>query len=467
MYHQISDSDTIFALSTPEGRGAIAVVRLSGAEVLSICNRFFFPKNKKPLVSHLATFGELVAPNSEGQVLDEVLLTYFKAPKSYTGEDIAEIACHASPFIVQEVLNALAALGARLATPGEFTKRAFLNQKLDLVQAEAVADLIASETASQHRVALVQMRGGFSGKLAELRGQLIHFAALLELELDFSEENVEFAKRSELVGLIETMLAEIKQAIETFSLGNAIKNGIPTAIIGRPNAGKSTLLNALLQEDRAIVSNIPGTTRDAIEEVLNIKGIPFRIIDTAGIRKTDDQIESIGIAKTFQKIEQAAVILYLFELNLLSLDELKKDLEVLAQHSTAPILMIGTKNDLVTDLTSRLNEIMSAVNQPLLTTSLLHQPDLEPIKEKILELSGCNQFNQSGTIVSNTRHKQALINTQTALERSIEGLENEVSSEFVAFDIRQALHYLGEITGQIEIDKDILGTIFGKFCIGK
>ncbi|MEY3126046.1 MAG: hypothetical protein RL273_149 [Bacteroidota bacterium] len=446
--------DTICALATPNGIGAIALIRISGPKSLVLTEQFF-SKPLKDKASHTSHFGLFSAHDKT--LIDEVLVCVFSEGKSFTGEESVEISCHASPYIQQQILQTLCAAGCRLAEPGEFTRRAFLNGKLDLSQAEAIADLIASQSRQAHLVALRQLRGNFSSELKDLREKLIHFASLIELELDFSEEDVEFADRSALKTLISEVLEIIKRLAKSFDLGNALKNGVPVALVGAPNTGKSTLLNQLLGEERAIVSNIPGTTRDVIEETLNIDGILFRLIDTAGIRETNETIEAMGIARSQQKIEQASIVLCLADANDTgSLSETTIWVAKLkTQFPEKHILLLVNKADLNPNL-----------NPEGLCISAKTGTGIEELKNSLVALVVSNFDLQNETIVSSARHYEALIKTNETLEKAKNGLEDATSADFIAMDIRQAMYHLGTITGDISTD-DLLGNIFSKFCIGK
>ena len=462
--------DTIVALSTPQGIGAIGVIRLSGNKAIALCDEVFEGKRLSKQASHTLHFGKI--KDSE-KLLDEVVIALFKSPKSYTKEDVVEVSCHGSPYILQSVLNLFIQKGARLAKPGEFTMRAFLNGRLDLSQAEAVADLIASESEGQHQLAMAQMRGGFSQAIQQLRTQLIDFAALLELELDFGEEDVEFADRKELKNLVLHIQQLIRELMQSFRLGNAIKEGVPVVIAGKPNAGKSTLLNALLNDERAIVSPIAGTTRDTIEDVLVVEGIKFRLIDTAGIRQhSQDSIEEIGIRKTFDKIKAAQIVLYLCEANPEpeSVGEnpqqaLNNILQLQKRYSGKNFILCINKVDLhpaPLNLTDS-NEAIS-----ILSISATQQTNILELKNKMLQtvLKGQTGY-QNESIVTNSRHYEALHQANLSLTSVLQGLNNGLSGDLVALDIRHTLRYLGEIIGVVDMDTDILGTIFGRFCIGK
>ncbi len=461
--------DTIVALSTPSGTGAIAVVRLSGAKAISITQRVFKGKPLNEQASHTVHFGRILKVN--GEVLDEVVVTLFKSPRSYTREDVVEISCHASPYIIQEVLNLLIEQGARLATAGEFTQRAFLNGQMDLSQAEAVADLIASDSKRSHQIAMQQMRGGVSNKIQELRQELIDFASLIELELDFGEEDVEFADRTKLTESVDHIQKYIASLIQSFQLGNAIKNGVNTVIAGRPNAGKSTLLNALLNEDRAIVSDIAGTTRDTIEEVLNINGIAFRLIDTAGIREAQDQIEAIGVEKTMRKIAESAILVYVFDVIESPPEVVARDVAQL-QSKGATILLVANKMDLNPYTKweqyqwAMSNEQLTVTREQFVPISAINNMNVEFLKEKLYQTVIDEELDASQVVLSNIRHVEALQKAQTSLRDVQNGLQTGITSDFIAMDIRQALFHLGTVTGEVSVE-DLLGNIFGRFCIGK
>jgi tRNA modification GTPase len=449
-------TDTIIALSTPPGSGAIGVIRLSGPLAITITNQVFAGKDLTQQASHTLHFGLI---KDENKVIDEVVASLYVAPKSYTKENVVEISCHGSNYIIQQIINLLVKKGARPAKPGEFTLRAFLNGGLDLSQAEAVADLIASDSQASHDVAMQQMRGGFSNELKGLREQLIHFASMIELELDFAEEDVEFANRDQLRALISRLLSHISQLILSFEMGNVLKNGVPIVIAGKPNVGKSTLLNALLNEDRAIVSDIAGTTRDTIEDELNINGIIFRFIDTAGIRDTADIIEAKGVERTLERMKQAKLILYMVDA-LQTPDELDEQLADL-QKIDIPFLAIVNKADLFTD-----EQKHDFAKKEVLFLSAKENIGVEELKTALLAKVNLHAINTSETLVTNIRHVNALKQTENALERVLNNIDNPVTSDFLAMDIKQALHYLGEITGTVTTD-DLLENIFSKFCIGK
>jgi tRNA modification GTPase len=456
-------NDTICALATPSGMGAIAVIRLSGDDVFTVVDTVFAsPNGKKKLANQKGNtvhFGRIL---KNGEVLDEVLATVFKAPHSFTGENSVEIACHGSTFIQNKILQLLIENGARMADPGEFTMRAFMNGKMDLSQAEAVADLIFAENDAAHKVALQQMRGGFSKEIAGLREELINFASLIELELDFAEEDVEFADRSRLSGLLETISVVLLRLIQSFALGNVIKNGIPVAIVGAPNAGKSTLLNALLNEERAIVSEIAGTTRDTIEDEIHLGGVTFRFIDTAGLRATADEIERIGIRKAFEKIDQARIVLYLFDASSPPADLQTHLHEIVARAGNKPVVVLATKIDRGI---ATLNLDVKGLR--FLEISAKTNAGIEELKHALLEVVGIAAISNNEVIVTNTRHFEALQKALIAVDKVKEGITHQLTTELLASEVREALRHLGNITGAIEVDRDILGTIFSKFCIGK
>lgn len=462
--------DTIIALSTPPGQGAIGVIRLSGPYAIEIVDRFFFGRNLMKVEGNTVHYGKL--RDEEGKILDECVATVFRAPKSYTKEDVIEISCHGSSYIIEQITQLFLRQGVRMANRGEFTLRAFLNGQMDLSQAEAVADLIASEDAGSHELAMKQMRGGFSDEIKALRQELIDFAALIELELDFGEEDVEFADRGRLESLVEKIKGVIKRLIDSFHLGNVIKNGVATVIAGRPNAGKSTLLNALLNEDRAIVSEIAGTTRDTIEESLNIKGIRFRLIDTAGIREAQDSIEKMGVQKTIEKIAESTVVIYLFDVSTTRPKQLWQDVTKFLSASKALTsgskhIFIANKMDLnpYTKPKDYLKEGLIEENE-LITASALHKMNIDYLKNKLYTTVIDHPELMDQTVVNNTRHYDALYKAHESLDAVLNGLRGGLTGDFVAIDIRQALHHLGTITGQIHTD-DLLESIFTRFCIGK
>jgi tRNA modification GTPase len=461
------NNHTIVALATPQGVGAIGVIRLSGSEAIQISNRVFKGKNLEQQASHTIHYGHVV--NGE-KIIDEVMISIFRAPKSFTTENVVEISCHGSPFIAEQIIQLLLQNGARSAKPGEFTLRAFMNGRIDLSQAEAVADLIASDSSASLDLALKQMRGGFANDIKILRTELLNFASLIELELDFGEEDVEFADRKKLMELIAAIQSKLNPLIESFKLGNVIKNGVNTVIAGKPNAGKSTLLNALLNEERAIVSEIPGTTRDTIEEVLNINGIQFRFIDTAGIRTTEDVIEKLGVAKTMEKLKQSSVYIYLFDVNITTPAELIKDIHELELLGFSGIV-VGNKVDKAHwQATAPFYKVIeeSGKNFPhLLFISSRTQYNIPLLKEKLYDLVFQSPMvNGQSSIVTNARHYEALLKANAALYEVKAGIDNQNTNDLVALDIKRALEYLGEISGEVTND-EILGNIFSKFCIGK
>lgn len=468
------NTETIVALATPSGAGAIAVIRISGKEAITIASSVFESVSGKNIAAqktHTIHLGHIV---DDSKVLDQVLLSIFKNPNSYTGENSVEISCHGSTFIQQQIIQLLLRKGARMAQAGEFTLRAFLNGKLDLSQAEAVADLISSDNEASHQIAMQQMRGGFSNEIAKLREELLNFASLIELELDFAEEDVEFADRTQFHELVNRIEFVLKRLIDSFAIGNVIKNGIPVAIVGEPNVGKSTLLNALLNEERAIVSDIAGTTRDTIEDELNIGGIGFRFIDTAGIRETLDVVESIGIQKTFEKIEQAQVVLYLVDgLELMSDGAL--DALILAinktqnQYPLKTILTIINKKDLISDtVIVAINKKLTTNNQQPKTIfiSAKEKTGVDELKNTLLSFVNTGALRNNETIVTNSRHYDSLLKALDEIQKVKFGLESNLSSDLMALDIKEALYYFGEITGQVTND-ELLGNIFANFCIGK
>jgi tRNA modification GTPase len=503
----MNPTDTIVALATPAGTGAIGVIRLSGPDAITIAQSVFKGKDLTLQPSHTIHLGHV----ADGDVLlDEVLMSLFVAPKSYTRENVVEISCHGSAYIIESVIKLLMKKGARAAKPGEFTLRAFLNGQMDLSQAEAVADLIASNSKASQQIALQQLRGGFSSQLQTLRAQLVQFASLIELELDFSEEDVEFANREQLKQLIHQITLLVGQLIQSFELGNAIKLGVNTVIAGRPNAGKSTLLNALLNEERAIVSAIPGTTRDTIEEVLNINGINFRLIDTAGIREATDAIEQLGVQRTMEKISQSALLLYVFDAAAISAEDLQSDLESLQQPGVT-LLAIANKMDLLESpgvresgspgdvspgvgesgsqgevsqgevspgvgesgrlgvgdrVQSKLPDSPTPGLSDFIKISAKEKMHIDELKQQIYSAAIKQQLGDQELLITNVRHLEALQKTEAAMIRLLNGIGGEVTSDFLALDIKQALHYLGEITGAVTTD-DLLENIFSKFCIGK
>jgi len=460
---------TIIALSSPPGSGAIAIIRLSGKEAISKTDIFFKSKSGKKLNQcngYSITYGDLVESD---EVIDEVVVSVYKGPHSYTGENIIEISCHGSNYIQQRIISLFTNSGVRLANPGEFTLRAYLNNKKDLSQAEAVSDLIASESKEAHRIAMEQMRGGYSDEIEVLREKLIHFKSLIELELDFSEEDVEFADRSDLKSLLDELERKLSSLIESFSYGNVIKEGVTVTIAGKPNAGKSSLLNAIVNEDKAIVSDIPGTTRDAIEDVTTINGIKFRFIDTAGIRETSDKIESIGVEKAKSKIGTSRILIYLFDRSDIIEKELIKEVKSY-ERDDLQIYIVENKIDLLKDSNTDIykENIKSLINQNNITfhrISALNSDLVSELKEMISK--NLNLSSQSNIIISNSRHLEALNNSLKAIDSVKNGLKDGLSGDLLSIDLNDAIINISIITGKIDIDQDILGSIFSKFCIGK
>ena len=455
------NNETIIALATPNGKGAISVIRISGSNAIASTEKFFKSKNNKVLSqqsSHTVHLGYLLKNENE---LDEVLITLFKGPHSYTGEDTIEISCHGSSYIQKEIIDLFIENGVRVANPGEFTLRAFINGKMDLNQAEAVADLIASENKGSHNLAMQQMKSGFSNDLKKLRGELLHFSSMIELELDFSQEDVEFAEREEFRKLTNTIKSELKTLIDSFQSGNVLKNGISVAIAGKPNAGKSSLLNTLLNEEKAIVSDIPGTTRDSIEDSLVINGINFRFTDTAGLRDTNDVIESKGIEKTKEKINNAKILLYLFDINDTDINEIKSSLKTFKRKDLS-ILLVRNKIDLKIQNKKLFNDL----NQfELIEISATEKKSVKKLKKRLIrEVDVLNPY--TDTIISNSRHYEALIKALKAIEEVNQGLKNNLSGDLLSVDIKRSVEFLAEITGDITND-DVLGNIFANFCIGK
>ena len=464
--------ETIVALASPSGAGAIAVIRLSGSAALTIAEQVFQSGSGKSISqqkTHTIHLGHIV---EEGKIFDQVLLSIFKNPHSYTGEDVIEISCHGSTYIQQQIIQLLLRKGCRMAQAGEFTLRAFLNGKLDLSQAEAVADLISSDNEASHQIAMQQMRGGFSNEIAKLREELLNFASLIELELDFAEEDVAFADRTQFKDLLTRIEFVLKRLIDSFAVGNVIKNGIPVAIVGEPNVGKSTLLNALLNEERAIVSEIAGTTRDTIEDELVIGGIGFRFIDTAGIRETKDVVESIGIKKTFEKIEQAQVVLFLIDSLQLIIDNentVKIEIEKIKnQFPQKPLIVVTNKVDLLNaEDQIKFKNQLSIIHYPLLIEiSAKQKQGIDELKTQLLSFVNTGTLRNNETIVTNTRHYDSLLKALEEIQKVTFGLQTNLSSDLMAIDIRQALYYFGEITGEVTND-ELLGNIFANFCIGK
>jgi tRNA modification GTPase len=457
--------NTIAAIATSQTIAAIAVIRVSGSEAFTICNNIFKHHRKNNFnisdaQSHKSYFGNIIDGN---EIVDEVLITIFKNPHSFTGEDTVEISCHGSVFIQQKILQLLIENGAQTAKAGEFTQRSFLNSKMDLSQAEAVADLISSQSAASHKIAINQLRGGISNELSALREKLINFASLIELELDFSEEDVEFANRDDLKDLVTSINAKVTSLLKSFSLGNSIKNGVPVVIAGKPNVGKSTLLNALLNDEKAIVSEIAGTTRDAIEDTFVIEGILFRLIDTAGIRSTTDVVESIGIERTFEKIHTAQIVLHLLDAT--NFEE--KEIEIILndeRYQRKQLYIIINKID--TAELEKTFEIYSIKYTNIICISAKEKRHIELLNKKLLDAAGADELSSNQTIITNSRHFEALLNTQNDLNSVLNGLQNNITGDFLAMDIRRALQHLGSITGEISSD-DLLSNIFSKFCIGK
>lgn len=470
----MTGSDTICAVSTPPGTGAIAVIRLSGGNAVALCSRVFVPSKKgmrldrqKPNTIHHGLLKD------GDRVVDEVMVSLFRAPHSYTGEDLVEVSCHGAVYIQQEILQLFVRLGARLAGPGEFTLRAFLNGKMDLSQAEAVADLIASSSAASHKVAMQQMRGGFSAEMKQLRDKLLHFASMVELELDFAEEEVEFADRKELEDLVRSVNKLVKDMAGSFALGNVIKNGVPVAIVGKPNVGKSTLLNTLLKEERAIVSEIAGTTRDTIEDTLTLDGVTFRFIDTAGLRETSDVIEKLGIRKTYQKIEQASIVLLMVDAADPADIICRSYKHILSQTGNGDrrVILLANKADKL-DKNILKKKFSAAIlsclrEQDRFMAICAKNPDeVHSLSGELIKMLNLNKLSENDTVVTNVRHYEALVKTGEALDRVLTGLAESISGDLLAQDIREALYHMGEITGEITTD-EILQNIFGRFCIGK
>jgi tRNA modification GTPase len=452
--------DNIIALATAPGIGAIAILRISGPDAITIVSEKFKPIKNKSLAaqkSHTIHLGHII---DNAFILDKVLVSIFKGPNSYTGENIVEISCHGSPYIQQQIIQLFLRCGCRMAAPGEFTLRAFLNGKMDLSQAEAVADLISSDSEASHQIAMQQMRGGFSNEIQDLRTELLNFASLIELELDFSQEDVEFADRSQFNQLLSKITNVLERLIDSFALGNVIKNGIPVAIVGEPNVGKSTLLNALLNEERAIVSEIAGTTRDTVEDEISIGGINFRFIDTAGIRSTQDQIEKIGIERSFEKMEQATLVLFLIDVKKNSQSDIDRLTE---KYPNKKNLVIANKID---DAPKADLENLKEKNTNVVFISAKHGDGIDELKERLLHLMHAGQLGKNDTIVTNNRHYDSLLKALESIQKVKEAMDAQLSSDLMAIDIREALFHLGEITGSVTTD-DLLGNIFSNFCIGK
>ena len=460
-------SDTICAVSTPHGKGGIAVVRVSGPDALPTVMKSWKGANLAAAPSHTLHFGRIVYP--DGETLDEVVASVFRAPHSFTGEDVVELSCHGSTWVQSQIVALLIANGCRAAEGGEFTRRAFLNRKLDLSQAEAIADVIASSSRAAHRIAVSQMRGGFSRMLSALREKLLEFVSLIELELDFSEEEVEFADRTRLVALAEDINATLSRLADSFAIGNAIKNGIPVAIVGEPNAGKSTLLNRLLHDDKALVSDIRGTTRDAIEDTIDLGGLTFRFIDTAGIRQTDDTIESMGIERTFKKISEAGIVLWMIDATQ-PLDNIPAvAADILPRTKGKTLIAVVNKIDRLDPDT--LASVHKAIEKATPSTraafiSAKCDIDVDRLEQMLLKAAQIPDNDPDAVVVANARHSDALVHARDAIQRAIDGLKAGISGDFAAQDIRECMHYLGEITGEITTD-EVLGSIFSRFCIGK
>ncbi|TYP99260.1 tRNA modification GTPase trmE [Tenacibaculum adriaticum] len=465
---QTNVNDTIIALATPSGVGAISVIRLSGKNAINLVDLFFksIRKNKTLISqkSHTIHLGHIV---ENEKILDEVLVSIFKDPHSYTGENVVEISCHGSVFIQQEIIQLFLKNDCRMADNGEFTMRAFLNGKMDLSQAEAVADVIASNSEASHQMAIQQMRGGITNELSALRQQLLDFASLIELELDFSGEDVEFADRTKFKELVEKITSVLKRLIDSFAFGNAMKNGIPVAIIGEPNVGKSTLLNTLLNEEKAIVSDIAGTTRDAIEDEIIIDGVAFRFIDTAGIRETEDVVENIGIRKTYEKAENAQLIIFLIDSNKFShsKEEFLQEIEIIKERfPNKRLLVIANKID---TLSCHDSAILQSEIENLILLSAKQKTGIDKLKHELTSLVNTGALSNNETIVTNSRHFEALNNALKSIQSVQNGIELGISSDLFAIDIRECLRHLGNITGEFDVDQDILGNIFSNFCIGK
>ena len=459
-------TDNIIALATASGPGAIAVIRISGQNAITAVAPFFKSVSGKNIIaqkSHTIALGHIT---EEGKTLDQILLSVFKEPQSYTGENVVEISCHGSPYIQQQIIQLFLRNGCRMAEAGEFTLRAFLNGKMDLSQAEAVADLIASENAASHQIAIQQMRGGFSNEIKALREELLNFASLIELELDFAEEDVEFADRNAFKRLVIKISEVLKRLIDSFAAGNVIKNGVPVAIVGAPNVGKSTLLNALLNEERALVSEIAGTTRDTIEDEVSIGGIGFRFIDTAGIRDTEDIVEGMGIKRTFEKIEKSQIVIYLIDSTKFEPqgDFFKQEIEkIKVKYPQRPMLVLANKVDQLLESTrSRITSELKGV----LYLSAKTGEGVENLRSKLLEFVNTGALRKNETIVTNSRHYNSLLKALEEMVKVQSGIDQELPSDLIAIDIREALYHLGEITGQVTND-ELLGNIFANFCIGK
>ncbi len=458
--------NTICAVSTPAGMGGIAVIRVSGSDSFAVCDKIFRAKHGKKLQTqpqYSVIYGNIVDTDG-GDIIDDVLISVFRAPHSFTAEDTVEISCHGSLYIQQKIMQLLINNGCRAAQPGEFTMRAFVNGKIDLSQAEAVADLIASTSKAMHKMAITQMRGGFSVELQKLRGQLLDFVSLIELELDFSEEDVEFADRRKLRDLAVNIEQHIGRLADSFSVGNVLKNGVPVALVGKTNVGKSTLLNVLLNEEKAIVSDIHGTTRDTIEDSVAIDGIVFRFIDTAGIRDTEDEVENLGIRRTFQKIDAATIVLWLVdatEISDIMTDIVPEDID------RSKMVLVVNKSDMVSaDRQKCIGDIVDTTGLKVIFISAKRRTNIDLLQKLLVDTVQLNKIDTDTVIVNNVRHYEALVNARQAIVRVVEGLDTQISGDLLSQDIRECMHYLGEITGQISTD-EILGNIFSKFCIGK
>lgn len=462
------NQDTICAISTPQGMGGIAVVRVSGSRAFEIVGSRWQGKNLDECESHTVHLGRIV--DTQGNVLDEVVVTLFRNPRSFTGEDVIEIACHGSTWIQQQLVATLIDAGCRAATGGEFTRRAFANGRLDLSQAEAVADVIASQSQASHRVAMNQMRGKFSRELNGLRDKLLHFVSLMELELDFCEEDVTFADRTSVINLAQEIHNVISTLADSYHAGNVIKNGLPVAIVGQTNAGKSTLLNALLHDDRALVSDIQGTTRDVIEDTISVGGTLFRFIDTAGLRETDDTVESMGIERSWTSLERARIVLWVIDATASQSEIAELASQILPRCEGKQLIAVVNKADLLENKAPYSEALPLTTGLPqgtrTIAISALREGDIDRLQQLILEAAALPTVGQDTVIVTNARHYQALVRAREALDRAIEALQMGISGDLVSQDIRETLHYLGEITGEITTH-DVLGEIFSHFCIGK
>ncbi|NOT36891.1 MAG: tRNA uridine-5-carboxymethylaminomethyl(34) synthesis GTPase MnmE [Saprospiraceae bacterium] len=456
-------TSTIAAIATAQGISGIGIIRVSGPDAILICSQIFEGKNLMSSEASRMHFGKL--HDSNNKIIDEVLVSIFRNPHSYTGEDVVEINCHGSYYILNEVLQLLVSNGATLAEPGEFTQRAFLNGKMDLSQAEAVADLIHSETEFQHRFAINQMRGGIKDNIAELRSALIDFASLIELELDFSEEDVEFANRTKLIQLIKDIRIRIQELTQSFTLGNAVKYGISTVIAGKPNAGKSTLLNALLNEERAIVSEIAGTTRDTIEEKINIQGILFRLIDTAGIRTTEDTIEKMGVERSLEKIQTSSILIYVADITQSSKDQIVSDI-LNYKSENQEVILLANKMDLYYTFDSSTLATEYIPKENIIPCSAKNKMNIDFLKQRLFELAVKNQSIQNTSIVVNSRHRSHLLQADQELQLAESGLSSGLETDLIAQSLRRTIYELGSVTGNVSSD-EILGNIFGRFCIGK